>query len=110
MAALRAWVIAPTDVPDVRDELLVKTSAFWLVDRAQAAAMLREHERQHIVQLDVYEQIRDHLHARWVAQGKTLDAPLLGGYLTVQRGIRYEREYADWCRWAADLLDGKIDG
>ena len=28
----------------------------------------------------------------------------LATYLTLQRGLSYEREYAAWCRWAVEYL------
>jgi hypothetical protein len=31
-------------------------------------------------------------------------SPPFATYLTLQRGLSYEREYAAWCRWAAEYV------
>ena len=106
LAALRAWVVAPLEMPPTRDELLVKTAAIWQADPAAAAAMLREHERQHAEQLVLYEAIRIRLEAAWERSGRRRDVAVFGSYLTLMRGIGYEREYRDWCHWAAEMVEG----
>jgi DNA-binding PadR family transcriptional regulator len=108
LVVLRDWVTTPMDMPASRDELLVKMVAVWLVDPSEAAALLREHERLHAEQLAFYEGMCELLQAKWRAGGARRDAPILGNYLTVMRGIGYEREYIAWCRWAAELLEGKV--
>ncbi|MDX2140882.1 MAG: PadR family transcriptional regulator [Chloroflexota bacterium] len=105
LAALRAWVVAPLEMSPARDELLVKTAAIWQADPAQAAALFRDHERQHAEQLALYEGIRATLEEEWERSGRRRDLPWFGSYLTLMRGISYEREYRDWCRWAAEMVE-----
>jgi DNA-binding PadR family transcriptional regulator len=105
LAALRVWAVAPLEIAPSRDELLVKTAAFWQADPAAAAALLRDHERQHAEQLALYEGIRAALEDEWERAGRRHDLPWFGNYLTLMRGIGYEREYRDWCRWAAAMME-----
>jgi DNA-binding PadR family transcriptional regulator len=107
LVALRAWVVAPNEMPTTRDELLVKTAAIWHADPAAAAALFRDHERQHAEQLAVYEGIRATMEAKLQGSERRRDQPWFGSYLTLMRGIGYEREYRDWCRWAAEMMEGE---
>ena len=109
IAALREWVITPTMPSPVRDELLVKVAAMWQISQAEALQILAHHEQQHASQLAIYEELRDWIHKYWVDNERRMDIPWFSIYLTVVRGIGFEREYTAWCRWAADLLMGKID-
>jgi hypothetical protein len=33
------------------------------------------------------------------------DSPWFAAYATLRRGIGYEKEYAEWCRWIADSVE-----
>jgi len=102
--ALRRWVTEPVEPAVVRDELLLKTFSLWLADPAAAAALFREHERRHAEQLRVYEELQRQLEAK----GEEIahrSSPIFAAYVTLQRGIIYERQYLEWCRWVAEQLE-----
>ncbi len=101
--ALRLWATEPVEAAVVRDEFLLKTYCLWLSDPAAALALFRDHERIHVEQLRVYEDMRK----QFEQKGDPLvqrDAPWFATYVTLQRGIGYEREYLEWCRWVIGLL------
>lgn len=104
-AALRAWLAAPTDVPKVRDELVLKAFCVWLADPPAAARLLRDHARAHEERLAGYERrLADF--AREAGDGLHRPAsPWFGAHAVLRRGIGYEREYRDWCVWLADALE-----
>jgi DNA-binding PadR family transcriptional regulator len=104
-AELRRWVTEAVDAPVVRDELLLKTFSLWLAEPAAALALFREHERQHATQLQVYEGLKQELEAQGQEKLMELGSPHFAKYITLQRGILYEREYLAWCRWVGDLLE-----
>lgn len=106
LAALRAWVVAPVAPAAPRDELVLKAYSLWLGDPAEAAALLREQERLHREHQTGYEARLARLEATFGAALREPGGPPFATFLALSRGIGYEREYADWCGWAADLLAG----
>ncbi len=104
-AAIRAWVTAPMEVSPRRDELLLKAYSIWLADPAEGAALFREHQRRHLDQQADYERRVIRLEGEHGAQLQRPGTPLFATYLTLQRGIGSEREYASWCGWVAAQLE-----
>jgi len=72
---------------------------------AQVAARLQRHGDEHDRVLGDFEAIKAGLEARYGSVETTSDLPLVFRYLVLEQGIRFERMYADWCRWAADTLE-----
>lgn len=102
--ALRRWVTEPVEPPVVRDELLLKTFSLWLAEPTAAAALFRDHERHHAAQLQVYEALQQQLAAKG-EEITRLASPYFAAYITLQKGIIYERQYLEWCRWVAQRLE-----
>jgi DNA-binding PadR family transcriptional regulator len=98
------WLVAPTDAPQIRDELLVKVTSFWLIEPARAIDLLLDQARQHEERLAMLEGLERGMQADVQAALRDPTAPLFATYLTLQRGLSYEREYAAWCRWAAEYV------
>lgn len=110
LAALRAWVTAPVAPAATRDELVLKAYSLWLADPREAAALLREQERRHREHQVEYEARLARLEAAFGARLRRPGGPPFATFIALSRGIGYEREYADWCGWVADLLDGAESG
>ncbi len=111
LAALTAWVQTPPAPHAIRDELMVKVASIWLADPARAAAMLLDQARQHEERLARYEGFERELMGRLGAELDDPGSPHFATYLTLRRGISYEREYAAWCRdAAARITSGVGDG
>ena len=106
LEAVRAWATAPVEVAPPRDELVLKAYSLWVADPTQAAALFREHERRHAEQLADYEARLAWLEGRYGAQLRQPGTPPFSTYLALRRGIGYEREYAAWCGWVAEQLEG----
>ncbi|MBC8160569.1 MAG: PadR family transcriptional regulator [Roseiflexaceae bacterium] len=103
--ALRDWVATPAEAPVVRDEVLLKTFSLWLVEPAAAVALVRDQERRHVEQLQVYEGLHQQLVQRAGAALTHWDSPYFASYITLQKGIGAERQYLEWCRWVVLLLE-----
>jgi DNA-binding PadR family transcriptional regulator len=103
-ATLRDWVTSPLEPPGVRDELVLRAYSLWLADPDAAAALFRDQERLHLAQLARYEQIEGQMRGAATALPPS-DHPHFASFVTLQRGISYEREYAAWCAWVAGLLE-----
>jgi DNA-binding PadR family transcriptional regulator len=105
--ALRDWVTrAPVPRP-TRDELTLKTYSVWLADKEEAARLFREEELRHEEQLAHYEELRAWMEREWREQLTSTDSPEFASYASLRRGMSYEREYGEWCRWMADSIEGR---
>ena len=105
---LQRWLVEPTPILEVRSELLIKAHSLWLADAAAALERFREHERYHADQLAAYEASLADLEQRWDAEIALLNAPSFGDYLTLKRGVGYEREYVSWLRWVVAILEARM--
>lgn len=111
-SVLLDWLVSTTDPPQIRDELLVKVTSYWLVEPARAVELLLDQARQHDERLATFEGIERSMRDDFQAEIADPTAPPFATYLTLQRGLSYEREYASWCRWAAEYIrqHAKLDG
>lgn len=103
--ALAEWAGAPAEPGPTRDETTLKAYSLWAVDSAHAAALYRDEESRHREQLAEYERIRDWMQEEWAEALQDPRTPEFASYATLRRGLGYEREYAEWCRWVAERLE-----
>lgn len=97
---LRDWLTKPTEIGPDRSEIVLKAYAIWIADPRKALELFRAHLRLHIERLEQYE--RDYALLERENPSLTFASPLFGNYATLRKGIGYEREYVDWCRWMID--------
>ena len=97
-------MIRPPVPRPTRDELTLKTYSVWLADEEKAAQLFREEELRHEEQLAHYEELRAWMEGEWREELTSTNSPEFASYATLRRGISYEREYAEWCRWMADSI------
>ena len=98
---LTAWAAKPSEPMAVREELLVKVIAAHLVSPAIIIQELKRRHQIHSQRLAAYKNTE---------QEKCADLSKLTlaekcRYLTLRRGIRYEREWVEWCEEAIAMLD-----
>ena len=103
--ALKEWVIQPPVPRPIRDELTLKAYSVWLADKEEAVRLYREEELSHEEQLSHYEELRAWMEEVWRKEITRVDSPEFATSATLRRGIGYEREYAEWCRWMADSIE-----
>ncbi|WP_078910211.1 PadR family transcriptional regulator [Streptomyces sp. NRRL S-87] len=105
-AAVRAYVAEPPARPTaIRDELMVKVSCADVGDLDAVRAAIGERMDWAAAKLARYERLRERLLA-----GRTEDeffdtAERVGPYLTLLRGMAFERENLTWGRTALRRLD-----
>lgn len=96
---LLEWLIQPTELMPIKEEVLIKLSIGYLAP----AAIVRElnrHRQIHSEKLAVYRQIeQDHFQNLSTAPNHSKYS-----YLTLRRGIRYETDYIAWCDEAIEFL------
>ena len=105
LEALKEWVTAPVEPRAARDEVVLKAYSVWLADPGKAVALFRDQQRLHEEQLLRYEQIEAWMQEEWGEDLGLPDSPHFASYAALQRGMGYERGYADWCGWVADRLE-----
>ncbi len=103
--ALKEWVTAPVEPGVARDELVLKAYSVWLADPEKAVTLFRDQQRLHKEQLLRYEEIGAWMEEEWGEDLYRLDSPRFASFAALQRGIGYERGYAEWCAWLADRLE-----
>jgi DNA-binding PadR family transcriptional regulator len=98
--ALLTWLRVPARAQRIKDEMMLKTFSYGLLSREEAIDLICHHRELHRVRLQQYQELE-----RFLRSGPVMSNRLrLGGYLTLLRGIRYERDYVDWCGEAVELL------
>jgi DNA-binding PadR family transcriptional regulator len=94
------WLHIPASAQRVKDEMMLKTFCCGLLDSNEALDLIRRHRKLHEDKLQRYLELE-----RFLESGLSIaNRERLGPYLTLLRGIRYERDYMFWCDDASALL------
>ncbi len=105
-AALEKWVTTPLDEPVQRDELVLRSYSLWLAQPRAALELFQQHERFHLEQLKYFQSLEKTIKEQITEEDwGNLASPDFCQYITLQRGIGYEREYTQWCHWVAEQLE-----
>ncbi|BAZ08545.1 PadR-like family transcriptional regulator [Calothrix sp. NIES-4071] len=90
---LRKWILEPSEVSPMKDELLVKLFAASVVPKNKIIKELENHRAQHKDILKTYLAIE----GKYFVDPQSLSLAEKYRYLTLQQGIRYETEWLKWC-------------
>lgn len=104
---LQRWVVSPTLLLEGRSEFLIKAHSLWLADAEKALPHFREHANYHREHLVAYEASLAEMEEQWGAAIALLNTQEFGDYLTVKRGVSYEREYLAWLEWSITILEAR---
>ena len=104
---LMNWLRVPASVQRVKDDMMLKTFCCGLLGQDEALELFRRHRDLHQQKLLRYQELE-----RFLESGLSVsNRDRVGPYLTLLRGIRYERDYIAWCDDALALLqrsDGEV--
>lgn len=89
---LRDWMSESNNPPVVRDALLIRIFAGHLTDKQTLLDELARHRQLHQNMLEA----RQAEEARYLNSSKNQQMKMRLPYLTLRRGIRYEREWIAW--------------
>jgi DNA-binding PadR family transcriptional regulator len=100
LSHLKAWLLQSSEVAPLKDEFLLKIYAGYLIPNEQISSKIKAHRQLHQQQLEVYEAIESSFFA------SPQDCALASrfAYLTLRRGINFEKGWLDWCDEAMELL------
>ncbi|MFE4017358.1 PadR family transcriptional regulator [Streptomyces sp. NPDC059101] len=104
LAELERFAESSTKPSFIRDDLLVKVQA---VDSVSAKAVIQQLEERAVIaaaKIDIFERYLQHQRGDLDEQTFLRSGDHIGPYLTCMRGLRFERETADWCRQTAQIL------
>lgn len=101
---LREWVVTPTPIQTLRDDLGVKIRAAEHADLPRLIAEVREHRELHRARLALFDSFADEQFPRGTARsGRKLHQ-----YLVLRGGIGVETFFVDWCTEVIDALTGEL--
>lgn len=104
--ALKDWVDSPLRRLPVRNELMLRVRAFWLISPARARAFIESVMIEHEQRLAVYEDEE----ADFTRQKLDVRDPAswaFAAFATVQAGLRAQRAMVDWCQWLLANLEAR---
>lgn len=99
-AFLQAWIQTSCEMAPLRDDLLVKMFAGFVVPRETMLEELKKHRSLHQERLAVYHQIQQNT----FADPANLPEKSLFRYLTLRNGIQFEMAWLAWCEEAIAVL------
>lgn len=102
--ALQSWILQPSELSPVKEEILVKLYAGFLVPIEPLIAELKRHHQAHQERLLTYQEIE----RQYFANPATLSPEGRFRYLTLRRGLRYQQDWVGWCEEAIALLETPV--
>ena len=101
---LRRWLRAPAAVASVRDAFLIKTFFSGQLDKEEVLSQVRHHLALHQEQLATYQEtVRETIQQSIEATGMEMDG--LFWDLTLDKGIKYEQGWVEWCQEAIAKIE-----
>ncbi|MDQ3509248.1 MAG: PadR family transcriptional regulator [Actinomycetota bacterium] len=104
LSAVKAWVSEPAKSAPTRDEATLKAYLSWLGEPGEMAAMFRELGRRHEKQMERYLETEAWMRSEW-GEPERFGRRRFANYAALKRGVGFEREYAQWCRWVSEKLE-----
>jgi DNA-binding PadR family transcriptional regulator len=103
-AELERFVALPAKPTTMKDDLLVKVAAADGAGLQTVITAIDERAAQAEAKLALYARLEAIVRGDRDRDAFLRDAPRVGPYLTLMRGIAFEEENLRWCRWAGDVL------
>ncbi|GGT27995.1 PadR family transcriptional regulator [Streptomyces chromofuscus] len=106
LAAVRAYVAEPPARPTaIRDELMVKVQCADVGDVEAVRAAIAQRGEWAAAKLARYERTRERMLGGCTEDEYLAQAERIGPYLTLLRGMAFERENLRWCELAVRRLE-----
>ncbi|WIM87736.1 PadR family transcriptional regulator [Candidatus Mycobacterium wuenschmannii] len=103
--AIREFTARSPKPSAIRDELLIKVSAFDVGDAAAVRDLIAERRDRAVAKVERYERLRSRILDGRSEDEFLADAPRVGPYLTLLRGISYEEENVRWAERALAIVE-----
>ncbi len=103
---LQTWIASPLEAVPARDGLLIKMFSGHLVPTDTLRAELERHKKIHRQRYEEYREIQ----SKYFKSPQKLPPKLQFQYLTLQRGIIFEKGWLSWCSNTLKFLGRKSAG
>ena len=94
----------------IRDELLIQVQAVDTGDEAAVRQALKDRMSRAEAKIARYERLRATLLDGRFEDDYLADAERVGPYLTLMRGLSFERENLRWCEQSLKILERRATG
>ena len=94
------WMTQASEPTPIKDDLLVKIFAGYMAPMETLLKDLEHHRQLHTQKLKTYQEIEQ----QYFPNPQTLSPQAKFRYLTLRKGIGYERDWIAWCNEAIALL------
>ncbi len=101
---LQAWIAEPSDIPPLKDDLLVKLYAGEQVQPEVLIVDLAHHRDLHQERLETYKTIAK----QWFYSPEDLPRGDRYRYMTLQCGIQFETQWLVWCEEVMRSLESDL--
>ncbi|MEU4253427.1 PadR family transcriptional regulator [Amycolatopsis sp. NPDC026612] len=108
--SLHAFTARPPRPGVIRDELLVQVQAVDAGDETAVRRALAERMARAEAKIAGYERLRARLLDGRFEDDYLAEAERIGPYLTLMRGLSFERENLRWCEQSLKVLDRRAGG
>jgi PadR family transcriptional regulator AphA len=96
---LLSWLIGgDVHPPKLKDEQLLKISLFHLISKEESISYLQKSKEHH-------NQILARMVELKTSPEQDCSEDHIGGYLTLEFGIRAMKMWIEWCGWAVEVLE-----
>lgn len=104
---LKDWVTTPSPLTLIKDEFMLKVYSYGMADLEAAREAVVNQRRRHEDRLAELRRLE-----RQIGIDNALAVPdrILGAYLTLQGGIRFEEAIIAWCRETEGTLAARASG
>ncbi|MBE9106269.1 PadR family transcriptional regulator [Nostoc cf. edaphicum LEGE 07299] len=102
---LKEWIAQPCELTPIKDDLLVKIFAGYIVPNQTILAELEHHQKAHQKKLSKYKELEQ----RYFQNPQELPEPGKFQYLTLLNGISYEIHWLAWYNQLMELLNQTIE-
>ena len=100
LSHLKTWLLQSSEVATVKDEFLLKIYAGYLIPEEAIAQKIKDHQQLHQKQLEIYQAIE----RNFFSSPQNCPKESRFAYLTLRRGINFEKGWLNWCEEALQLL------
>ncbi|NUN63752.1 PadR family transcriptional regulator [Pseudanabaena biceps] len=100
LSHLKTWLLQSSEVAPVKDEFLLKIYAGYLIPEDTIAQKITSHRQLHQQQLEIYQAIE----RNFFSSPQDCAKESRFAYLTLRRGINFEKGWIDWCDEVMELL------
>jgi len=97
---LKTWLLQSSDVAVMKDEFLLQIYAGYLIPEEAIAQKIKDHRQLHQQQLEIYQAIEHN----FFGSPQDCQPEYRFAYLTLRRGIGFEKSWIDWCDEVLALL------